>query len=48
MSKLYSTGSVTVATSPTSVAGYDGGAVTFQATITGGTKATFLVKFTKE
>jgi multidrug efflux pump subunit AcrA (membrane-fusion protein) len=48
MAKQYASGSMTVTTDKTSIAGYDGIAVNFQADITGGTQATFNVHFTKE
>jgi hypothetical protein len=48
MSKIYSTGSVAMTTTKANISEFTGIGVIFQAAITGGTKASFLVEFTKE
>jgi hypothetical protein len=47
LSKTYSTGSVVLSTTKTSISGFSGIGVTFTPAITGGTQADFEIKYTK-
>jgi uncharacterized 2Fe-2S/4Fe-4S cluster protein (DUF4445 family) len=48
LSKTYSTGSVVLSTTKTSISGFSGIGVTFTPAITGGTQADFEIRYTKD